>query len=232
MLRASRPPFIFGYDPRYVLDHQYYVAAIINFVGAILLQSNVYIILRKLKHIHFSVTLMVFGGIGALESFLLMMTLGDGCVPQCGHDRAMMVLIGLLAFIGQFMLTVSLQVEEAGKVSIIRKSADILFAFAFQILLFKVSVECQTAPVRLTDLLSASPGDLEHHRSRPRHGRRHHVQRQEDRGRAAAGSSSQGQVPRSLLQVRQHHGLSHGDGGEGKIVNFSIELETMITCCQ
>ena len=175
---------------------------------------------------------MVFGGIGALESFLLMMTLGDGCVPQCGHDRAMMVLIGLLAFIGQFMLTVSLQVEEAGKVSIIRKSADILFAFAFQILLFQVSVECQTDPALLTDLLSASPGHLEHHWSRPRHGRRHHVQRQEDRGRAPPGSSGQGQVPRPLLQVRQHQGPSHGDGGEGEIVKFSIGLETMITCCK
>ena len=59
-----RPPFIFGYDSSYVVDPQYYVAAAINFVGAILLQSNVYIILRKLKHIHFSVTLMVFGGVG------------------------------------------------------------------------------------------------------------------------------------------------------------------------
>ena len=59
-----RPPFIFGYDSSYVVDHQYYVAAAINFVGAILLQSNVYIILRKLKSLHFSVTLMVFGGVG------------------------------------------------------------------------------------------------------------------------------------------------------------------------
>ena len=102
----SRPPFIFGQDSSYVMDSQYYVAAAINFVGAILLQSNVYIILRKLKHIHFSVTLMVFGGIGALESFLLMMTLGDGCVPQCGHDRLMMVLIGVLAFIGIYIIDI------------------------------------------------------------------------------------------------------------------------------
>ena len=82
-----RPPFIFGQDLSYELDSQYYVAAAINFVGAILLQSNVYIILRKLKSLHFSVTLTVFGAVGALESFILMMTLGDGCVPQCGNDR-------------------------------------------------------------------------------------------------------------------------------------------------
>ena len=83
-----RPPFIFGQDSSYVMDSQYYVAAAINFVGAILLQSNVYIILRKLKSLHFSVVLTVFGAVGALESFILMMTVGDGCVPQCGIDRS------------------------------------------------------------------------------------------------------------------------------------------------
>ena len=49
-----------------------------------------------------------------------------------------MVAIGLMSFLGQLMLTLSLQVEEAGKVSIIRKSGDILFAFAFQIIIFEV----------------------------------------------------------------------------------------------
>ena len=49
-----------------------------------------------------------------------------------------MLAIGLMSFLGQLMLTLSLQVEEAGKVSIIRKSGDILFAFAFQIIIFEV----------------------------------------------------------------------------------------------
>ena len=35
-----------------------------------------------------------------------MMTLGDGCVPQCGHDRLMMVLIGVLAFIGIYIIDI------------------------------------------------------------------------------------------------------------------------------
>ena len=42
-------------------------------------------------------------------------------------------------FQAQILLTVSLQLEEAGKVSIMRKSGDILFAFLFQIFLFNVS---------------------------------------------------------------------------------------------
>ena len=59
--------------------------------------------------------------------------------------RYLMVVIGLSAFLSQLMITVSLQVEEAGKVSIIRKSGDILFAFAFQIIIFEVrDRDCMT----------------------------------------------------------------------------------------
>ena len=50
-----------------------------------------------------------------------------------------MVGVGLLSFLAQILLTVSLQLEEAGKVSIMRKAGDILFAFLFQILIFNVS---------------------------------------------------------------------------------------------
>jgi len=50
--------------------------------------------------------------------------------------RLMMVGVGLLSFVAQIGLTVSLQLEEAGKVSIMRKAGDILFAFLFQITIF------------------------------------------------------------------------------------------------
>ena len=63
-----KPPFIFGYDPSFVLDHDYYVAGVVVFLGSVILQSNVYILLRMLKDVHFSVTLFMFGSIGALES--------------------------------------------------------------------------------------------------------------------------------------------------------------------
>ena len=63
-----KPPFIFGYDLSFEFDHQYYVAGVVVFLGSVILQSNVYIILRLLKDVHFSVTLFIFGTIGALES--------------------------------------------------------------------------------------------------------------------------------------------------------------------
>jgi hypothetical protein len=43
---------------------------------------------RLLKDIHFSVTLANFGTIGALESAVFMVTLGEGgCIPSCGEAR-------------------------------------------------------------------------------------------------------------------------------------------------
>jgi len=136
ILFIIRPPFIFGYDPSFSVDGQYYLAGGIVFAGSVILQSNVYILLRMLKNIHFSVTLLVFGVVGVLESLVFAIFLGDLCFPSCGTERYSMIAIGLLSFLAQILLTVSLQLEEAGKVSIMRKSGDILFAFLFQIFLF------------------------------------------------------------------------------------------------
>merc|ERR1711936_1005172 len=86
-----RPPFIFGYDPQFEFDNQYYIAGVIVFSGSVLLQSTVYIILRMLKSVHYSVTLTNFGTIGTLESAVFMFSLGEPCIPKCGHDRYFMV---------------------------------------------------------------------------------------------------------------------------------------------
>lgn len=51
-----------------------------------------------------------------------------------------MVAVGLLSFLAQILLTISLQLEEAGKISVMRKAGDILFAFLFQITIFHVSI--------------------------------------------------------------------------------------------
>ena len=51
-----------------MFDSEYYVAGIVVLIGSVILQSNVYILLRMLKEVHSSVTLFVFGVIGTLES--------------------------------------------------------------------------------------------------------------------------------------------------------------------
>ena len=58
---------------------------------------------------------------------------------QPSYCRYLMVAVGLLSFLAQILLTISLQLEEAGKISVMRKAGDILFAFLFQITIFHVS---------------------------------------------------------------------------------------------
>ena len=66
----------------------------------------------------------------------------------------------------QVLLTVSLQIEEAVKVSITRKAGDILFAFVFQIFIFNVSIYLYTASAPIPHLSFPEPAwDVEHSRS-------------------------------------------------------------------
>lgn len=55
------------------------------------------------------------------------------CLPACGHDRYLMVLLAIFSFAGQILLTMALQHEQAGPVAIAR-SADVVFAFIWQVL--------------------------------------------------------------------------------------------------
>ncbi|XP_073968618.1 solute carrier family 35 member G1-like [Rhodnius prolixus] len=103
---------------------------------ATLFGANAYILLRVLKGLHFSVIMINFGTFALIETFCISWFLGVLCLPQCGPERLLILALGIFSFGGQFLLTISLQLEQAGPVSIAR-SADIVFAFIWQILFFK-----------------------------------------------------------------------------------------------
>lgn len=86
----------------------------------------------------FSTILCNFGFIGMLVSVAATLGLSSPCLPVCGLDRLLMVAIGLVSFLAQILLTVSLQFASAGKVSLERKAFDIICSFGFQIFLFWV----------------------------------------------------------------------------------------------
>ena len=64
-----------------------------------------------------------------------------GGLPTNTYDWLLLVVIGLLSYGGQVALTVSLQIEAAGIISLMRKAFDIIFAYAFQVALFDVSTD-------------------------------------------------------------------------------------------
>ncbi|KAJ8917275.1 hypothetical protein NQ315_002292 [Exocentrus adspersus] len=103
--------------------------------SATLFGANAYVLLRALKGIHFSVIMTNFGSFALVQCLLVTVLIGAFCLPACGLDRYLIVALAVFSFLGQILLTLALQMEQAGPVAIAR-SSDIVFAFVWQVLFF------------------------------------------------------------------------------------------------
>lgn len=136
----TRPPFIFGSSIPSLASEQSNSpsnlwAAVAAF-SATLFGANAYVLLRALKGLHFSVIMTNFGAFALIQTLGVSWELGALCWPQCGIERVLVVALALFSFGGQILLTLSLQLEQAGPVAIAR-SADIVFAFIWQVMFFE-----------------------------------------------------------------------------------------------
>ncbi|EDW38010.1 GL12375 [Drosophila persimilis] len=117
----TRPPFVFGETtppPDRTADGQ-----AIRHLGT------------PLKNLHFSVIMTNFGATALVYTLIVCASIGAVCWPSCGRDRWLVLVLGVFSFLGQILLTLSLQIEQAGPVAIAR-CADIVFAFIWQMIFF------------------------------------------------------------------------------------------------
>ncbi|XP_022124135.1 solute carrier family 35 member G1 [Pieris rapae] len=135
VILITHPPFIFG-DEKVESNENYdsLRGAIAAFVSTIF-GANAYVLLRVLKGLHFSVIMTNFGAIAILQTLFVSLVFGTLCMPNCGTERLLVVCLALFSYLGQILLTMSLQMEQAGPVAIAR-SADIVFAFLWQVMFF------------------------------------------------------------------------------------------------
>ncbi|XP_008482661.1 solute carrier family 35 member G1-like [Diaphorina citri] len=105
-------------------------------ISATIFGANAIVLIRALKGLHFSVIMSSFGAFALFQTLGFSWSLDVLCWPSCGVERFLIVLLALFSFAGQILLTLSLQLEQAGPVSIAR-SADIVFAFVWQVLFFQ-----------------------------------------------------------------------------------------------
>jgi len=76
-----------------VVDDKHYIAAMIVFASTFL-QAAIYIFLRFLKGVHYSVTLLNVGSVGAVVLIAMVEILGQGaCIPPCGETRCLYSLL-------------------------------------------------------------------------------------------------------------------------------------------
>lgn len=136
---VTRPPVLFSNTIASLGEQDHGETEIWSAVAAFtstLFGANAYVLLRALKGIHFSVIMTNFGSYALVQCLVVAAMIGALCLPQCGHDRLLVVALAFFSFLGQILLTVALQVEQAGPVAIAR-SSDIVFAFCWQVAFFK-----------------------------------------------------------------------------------------------
>ena len=136
----TRPPLLFGHTIESLSDSQIEskqpdVWGAVAALSATLFGANAYVLLRALKGLHFSVIMTNFGSFALIQTLMVSWAIGALCLPRCGNDRLLVVALAFFSFGGQILLTLALQMEQAGPVAIAR-SADIVFAFFWQILFF------------------------------------------------------------------------------------------------
>lgn len=138
----AKPPILFS-DPNKnddgFTEENYNVYGPISALGSTIFGANAITLLRALKGLHFSVVMTNFGFFSTIYTLLILFYLKDLCWPACGRDRWLILAIAIFSFGGQILLTLALQIENAGPVSIGR-STDIVFAFIWQVLFFKESI--------------------------------------------------------------------------------------------
>ncbi|XP_023221416.1 solute carrier family 35 member G1-like [Centruroides vittatus] len=133
ILITKLPLLIVNEISNYNVDHLWGVMAALlsTFFGA-----SVYIVIRKVKGVHFAVIMFNFGWVAIIETTILTAVIGKFTLPKCGWEQWLIVALGIFSFLGQTCLTLALKSEQAGPVSVVRAAADIVLAFIWQIVFF------------------------------------------------------------------------------------------------
>ncbi|XP_076256742.1 solute carrier family 35 member G1 [Rhynchophorus ferrugineus] len=138
VILITRPPIIFGNTIESLGDNGQTpeIWGAVAAFSSTLFGANAFVILRALKDVHFSVIMTNFGAFAFIQCLIVTYFIGALCLPVCGLDRYLIVALAIFSFLGQILLTVALQLEQAGPVAIAR-STDIVYAFIWQVLFFE-----------------------------------------------------------------------------------------------
>jgi drug/metabolite transporter (DMT)-like permease len=95
------------------------------------------VLMRYLQGVHHSLINLILCSWGSLQTIAMALIVGELKFPQGFSDACLMLITGLLVFIGQTFLAIALQLEEAGPVSLLRTS-EVVFAFIWQFLFLNI----------------------------------------------------------------------------------------------
>jgi drug/metabolite transporter (DMT)-like permease len=131
---VARPPLIFGDDDGFNEDT---LKGTLFAVGSMLLFSVVYIIMRYLRDIHYSIIILVYGIVATIECVFLAWNAGVLDIPHGSEEWALAAGLILFTFLGQTLFVISLQFEQAGPVALMQ-TTDVIFSFINQFVFLQV----------------------------------------------------------------------------------------------
>lgn len=112
------------------------IYGIITAIVSLLFSTLRFLVIRKVKSVHHSIIMFNNGWVALIESLILTAIVGNFKWHDCFRDGLLIIVLGVVSYIGQTLLTIALQCEMAGPVSTMRAAADIVLAFVWQIILF------------------------------------------------------------------------------------------------
>lgn len=142
-----QPPFIFGTEHSEYTPHMMYTALMLIIITAI--SSAVPIVLRHLRRMHWA----ALGGsarfITIFEHLSVVLFLGIQCLPECGEERLLVLVLSVIGTLVQTTQTLSLKYEEAHVISLVDNATNIIVSFLLQAVFFDLSL----GPVKLVGAL-------------------------------------------------------------------------------
>lgn len=132
----ARPSFLFGNIAEPSGDGNTLLGIIAALVGAIF-ASMVFVLIRKLGGIsvHPLTQIWFFGLIGFTLTTVLTAVLGIWVIPRCGRDRFVLIVVGVLGFVAQILMTYAFKLEKATYVAVM-KSNNVILSFLFEFAIF------------------------------------------------------------------------------------------------
>ncbi|XP_074602996.1 solute carrier family 35 member G1-like [Brevipalpus obovatus] len=106
-------------------------------LAAALCHSLSLVSLRKLKNIPQETITFTCGILGLAEMATIVYSMDGYRLPKCGQEAWVLMMIGVINFVGQQMFIHSLRYEDANIVSMIATSTEVSLAFLFQITIFQ-----------------------------------------------------------------------------------------------
>ncbi|KAH7637593.1 hypothetical protein HUG17_8697 [Dermatophagoides farinae] len=110
---------------------------IIAMIGLIMTTKLPIFFSYSAKGAHHAVIMFNFGWVAIIETTILTTLLNGFSMPRTPFEWYLIVVLAVFSFCGQMLLTRSLQLEQAGPVSVVRATTDITLAFLWQLIIFK-----------------------------------------------------------------------------------------------